>query len=221
MPFDPTYPISSVCPRSLRKRRRTDGGDSGDDDCDYSGKRRKPKRPSSPGEDEAAEARLFACPFFLKSPGNFNPRTTCAMSGWPKILRLKEHLFRCHYRQRFTCVRCEAEFNEPDPLAAHLRQDNRCERVDPTQRCQGSIDRGIDEYTMKQLKSRRRTASSDDYTKWFEIWKLLFPNDKAPESPCASSMPICRFHFTDLLKFLQINLRACHTTLSSKTSVDT
>ncbi|GAB1317820.1 hypothetical protein MFIFM68171_08030 [Madurella fahalii] len=100
----------------------------------------------------------------------------CAIRSWPTISRLKEHLYRRHYK--IHCQRCKQTFNDARELTDHEMSALGCEVID--------IDPpgDITTYQEKQLKSRKHGARRQtEEEKWADIYRLLFPDEEQIPSP--------------------------------------
>jgi hypothetical protein len=147
-----------------------DGGD--DNDRDGTGNKRAKKEPE--------RNCLLACPFYKNDPRTYGKKRTCCGPGWPSIHRLKEHLFRNHRLPKHRCPRCTKTFGHAKELAVHLRDDERCEKLDylPIQ--------GIDDTMEAKLRTRKKHSESmTDEQKWGDIYLIIFPhaNPRALPSP--------------------------------------
>ncbi|KAK4102416.1 hypothetical protein N658DRAFT_423491 [Parathielavia hyrcaniae] len=150
--------------------RLPDQEDEGDDDEDD---RYRP--PSSMSKRSSESVKRFACPFRKHDPHTYNihEHEVCAVRSWSSISRLKEHLYRRHYKTH--CQRCKQTFSDAKELAAHEMSVVACEVLD-------LVPPGdIATYQEKQLKSRKHTSRRQtDEEKWRDIYRLLFPNEEIP-----------------------------------------
>lgn len=150
------------------------------------------KRPPPPEDDgrchrdqkrlraEFGYQQPFACPLYAAFPHRYTRDTLCASRGWVEIPRLKEHIYRCHYQT--SCERCLETFKQEKDLVAHRRQSTSCPRKDNS--CRDPVAQGIGQDKMSMLKSRKRSSCQTPEDKWGEIWNILFPGVKPPETPC-------------------------------------
>ncbi|KAK3690224.1 hypothetical protein B0T22DRAFT_379539 [Podospora appendiculata] len=160
--------------RSLRPNAGFPFEDDEDDDDDP--ERSRP--PSAQSKRRSISPKRFACPFRKHDPRTYNlhDHEVCTVKNWPTIPRLKEHLYRRHYR--IHCQRCKETFRDTKDLASHEMMPEGClvSNIPPP----GDITT----YQEKQLKSRKHTARhQSDEEKWTEIYKLLFPDDDIVPSP--------------------------------------
>ncbi|KAL2129005.1 hypothetical protein VTI74DRAFT_8359 [Chaetomium olivicolor] len=135
--------------------------------------------PSSQSKRSSASPKRFACPFRKHDPFtyNINDHEVCAIRSWSTISRLKEHLYRRHYKTH--CQRCKLTFDNASSLAEHEMSVGGCEVLDI------KPPSDITTYQEKQLKSRKHTTRRQtDEEKWRDIYQLLFPNQDIP-SPYA------------------------------------
>lgn len=159
-------PDGSLRPPSSR---RTSDDDDDDDDDDGSQLSPYASRPGS------ATSKRFACPFRKHNPEKYNrvDYDICANKDWPTIPRLKEHLYRRHYK--IHCQRCKQTFSDARQLTIHEMAPEACELLDV--KPPGDITTSQE----RQLKSRKHTyRRQSDEEKWREIYRLLFPNDIVP-----------------------------------------
>ncbi|KAK3997883.1 hypothetical protein QBC44DRAFT_228949 [Cladorrhinum sp. PSN332] len=157
--------------RGLRPPSRSFGDDEEDDDDDGDGYR----PPSSLSKGSPGSLKKFACPFRKHDPHKYNihDHEVCTIRSWSAISRLKEHLYRRHYKTH--CQRCKQIFADARELADHEMMIQGCEVVD------GNVPSDITSYQEKQLKSRKNNArKKTDEEKWREIYELLFPNEPVP-----------------------------------------
>lgn len=147
--------------------------------------------------------RGLACPFLKAFPDTpqWNLNGTCTRHSWPTIPRLKyispclsnmkrkkrastdtnrEHLYRCHAQQSFSCPRCVASFEKQKDLDDHLRSQDPCKIANR----KDGLQQTINKTQIERLKKRKGLYGQDDVQKWFEIWGILFPTHERPLSPC-------------------------------------
>ncbi|KAK0610070.1 hypothetical protein B0T17DRAFT_125858 [Bombardia bombarda] len=116
--------------------------------------------------------KKFACPFRKHNPQMFNLRDheICANRAWSSISRLKEHLYRKHYK--IHCNRCKTKFKNNEDLIHHGEMAEGCEIRDDRE-----MPGHISCLQEKQLKSRKQvTPRQSEEEKWRDIYQLLFPN---------------------------------------------
>ncbi|KAK4111703.1 hypothetical protein N656DRAFT_148524 [Canariomyces notabilis] len=160
--------------RGLRPYTHYPGDQDEEDDEEYGGYR----PPSSQSKKSSESVKRFACPFRKHDPHTYNMQNyeTCAVRSWSSISRLKEHLYRRHYK--IHCQRCKQVFSDARQLNNHEMSAERCEVID-------AVSPGdITAYQEKQLKSRKHTAKRQtDEEKWADIYRLLFPGEERVPSP--------------------------------------
>ncbi|KAK4223210.1 hypothetical protein QBC38DRAFT_54794 [Podospora fimiseda] len=168
--------------RGLRPPSRSFGDDEEDDEEDGDG-----YRPSSAfSKGSPGSLKKFACPFRKHDPHKYNihDHEVCTIRSWSAISRLKEHLYRRHYKTH--CQRCKQTFSDARELAEHEMTIQGCEVVE------GNVPSDITSYQEKQLKSRKHNARrKTDEEKWREIYELLFPNEPVPSPYPESTGDLC------------------------------
>ncbi|AEO59781.1 hypothetical protein MYCTH_2308309 [Thermothelomyces thermophilus ATCC 42464] len=130
---------------------------------------------SSLSKRSSGTAKRFACPFRKHNPliYNIHDHEVCAIRSWSTISRLKEHLYRRHYKAH--CQRCKQTFSDARRLAEHEMSVVACEVLDVAPPSDITADQE------KQLKSRKHTARRQtDEEKWRDIYRLLFPKEEIP-----------------------------------------
>ncbi|KAK3306091.1 uncharacterized protein B0T15DRAFT_218187 [Chaetomium strumarium] len=155
----------------LRPDRRSLGDEDEKEDDEGQGYR----PPSSLSKRDSQSAKRFACPFRKHDPQTYNihDHEVCAIHSWTTISRLKEHLYRKHYKPH--CQRCKQTFPDAKALAEHEMCVMGCEVRDM------SPPGDITTYQEKQLKSRKHTTRRQtDEEKWRDIYRLLFPHEEVP-----------------------------------------
>ncbi|KAK6953566.1 hypothetical protein Daesc_005871 [Daldinia eschscholtzii] len=87
----------------------------------------------------------------------------------------REHLDRVH--RIYRCPRCQESYSNEKDVDQHLRQDDVCTKQDPIDYNE-SYDwgKGYGQKQAEELKSRWRNIN--DYEKWRQIYKILFPYDR-------------------------------------------
>ncbi|KAK0721287.1 hypothetical protein B0T21DRAFT_351254 [Apiosordaria backusii] len=157
--------------KSLRPSGRYPIDDDDEDDDD--GEAQRPG--SSLSKRSSVSTKKFACPFRKHDPQKYSLQEyeVCTVRSWGTISRLKEHLYRRHYK--IHCQRCKQTFNDFRELADHEMSPQGCEVVHAPPPCD------ISTIQEKQLKSRKHNARrKTDEEKWGEIYQLLFPNEEIP-----------------------------------------
>ncbi|KAK4176860.1 hypothetical protein QBC36DRAFT_290127 [Triangularia setosa] len=160
--------------KNLRPGGRYPMDDDDEDDDDGEGQRPG----SSLSKRSSLSTKKFACPFRKHDPQKYSVQEheVCAVRSWGTISRLKEHLYRRHYK--IHCQRCKHTFGDFRELAEHEMSPQGCEVVHAPPPCD------ISTIQEKQLKSRKHNARrKTDEEKWVEIYQLLFPNEEIPSSP--------------------------------------
>ncbi|KAH6847597.1 hypothetical protein B0I37DRAFT_147976 [Chaetomium sp. MPI-CAGE-AT-0009] len=131
--------------------------------------------PSPLSQRSSGSPKKFACPFRKRDPLTYNiqDHEVCAIRSWSTISRLKEHLYRRHYKTH--CQRCKQTFSDARKLEQHEMSVTGCEVLD-------IVPPGdITTYQEKQLKSRKHTTRRQtDEEKWRDIYRLLFPGEEIP-----------------------------------------
>ena len=177
-------PEPSNAVKGRGKRRRDDEDDGGsDDDEDENPDRRRHKRQGIAGSNsDVVPEKLFACPYFKLDPSRYSRRNIaekkyrgCSSCYLMDISRLKQHLYRVHGRPDHYCGSCFQEFKTKALLDAHTRQRPSCELNE----C--PFEEKMDSDQKIQIKRRRFGQNPSEA--WYDIWRILFPNSDAPESP--------------------------------------
>jgi hypothetical protein len=166
--------------KSLGKRRKEpqqdpDDSPSSDDDC---------KRRRLNGKAEASVGRLFACPYAKYDPTRYSERNEievnyrgCSSALLRSISRVKQHLYRVHEQPEHYCGRCGMEFDHQELWINHSRETPICELRDPPFK---------EKMTTEQKNAvRKRTPGKDPRKIWYEIFEILFPSARVPNSPYA------------------------------------
>ncbi|KAH7327008.1 hypothetical protein BKA65DRAFT_61032 [Rhexocercosporidium sp. MPI-PUGE-AT-0058] len=129
----------------------------------------------------------FACPFRKKDPSKYGSLTderfsSCLAPKIPELRRIKYHLESTHRTPQ--CVRCFSLFKDERGLMDHQREE-------PCSRQADSLKEGINPNewsSIKDLLKAKKTKSEAEKLeyekgKWFEIFKLLFPDVNLPGNP--------------------------------------
>ncbi|KIW54082.1 hypothetical protein PV05_06471 [Exophiala xenobiotica] len=173
--------------RSPLKRSPSDreGQDASDDDKEDNGSGTPKKMKHEPDAIESPE-KLFACPFCKYDKARYSERNVqekhyrgCASGYWPDISRLKQHLYRVHWR-RTHCVRCYAKFDRKELLDQHVRGSQPCALVE----C--PYPEKFDDGQYNDIR-RKRPANTPEQV-WYIIYGILFPNQPQPSSPYADNL---------------------------------
>ncbi|KAL2151166.1 hypothetical protein VTH82DRAFT_6264 [Thermothelomyces myriococcoides] len=150
----------------LLSQEEEDGEDDGNDGY---------QPPSPLSRHSSGAVKRFACPFRKHNPAvyNIHDHEVCAIRSWSTISRLKEHLYRRHYKAH--CQRCKQIFSDARELAEHEMSVVACEVLDV------APPSDISALQEKQLKTRKHTARRQtDEEKWRDIYRLLFPDEDVP-----------------------------------------
>ncbi|KAH8880044.1 hypothetical protein GQ53DRAFT_549144 [Thozetella sp. PMI_491] len=148
------------------KRNREDSIDS--NSTDETGREGESKRPRQGAQGNGIGVRRLACPFFKHNTKKHLKLRSCGGPGWESTHRVKEHLYRNH-KLPIHCNRCGSVMSTNADLIAHQRQAIACE-VQLV-----NLPEGIDDNQEKALRKRLRGASEEE--KWFEIYKIIFPDE--------------------------------------------
>ncbi|KAK3332567.1 hypothetical protein B0T19DRAFT_439392 [Cercophora scortea] len=161
---------------AVSKRRRDDdvwdNDDNGEPSTPPHAPTKKPGRQTSP---------KFACPFRKHDPVKFSIHShkICALTPWPSIARLKEHLYRSHKQPPY-CKRCCETFPTSKELEQHMM-------VAAAEICAVQLREppsGITPEHIERLRSKKKPARNySDGERWQDIYKLLFPDVTDIPSP--------------------------------------
>lgn len=180
--------------RSRKRRRRRSGSEDredGDDEQEGNGGSAIPR----PEMLDELPMPLLACPFHKLNPARYGIQhnvtagsrkdgyRACAGPGFKSIQRLKEHLKRKHTPVQ--CERCYLVFSGSDKarcineLTEHLRLEVPCQRGESV------LKEGISEAQWAALDKQNRKKNQEKHKveKWFEIWRVLFPEVPEPDTP--------------------------------------
>jgi hypothetical protein len=91
----------------------------------------------------------------------------------------REHIYRKH-KAPITCGRCQKVFGQQKDLVSHHQEDAQCEKQ-PTTLPKGWIT------TAQEEELRKKHPGRTDVEKWNNIYRIIFPNDACPSSPCMST----------------------------------
>ena len=107
------------------------------------------------------------------------------------------HLY--HYHLVHQCLRCKTLFVSQEELEIHTVATEACEV-----KISGPVE-GFNQQTEKQLRSRKKDfPGQTGAEKWMSIYKVLFPGEQLPQSPCELS-----FEQEDLTKIFVIDQDIC------------
>ncbi|KAK3902506.1 hypothetical protein C8A05DRAFT_44083 [Staphylotrichum tortipilum] len=142
--------------------------DEDDDDDNY-------LRPPSLPKLSPTIPKRFACPYRKHDPHTYNMQDheVCTVRSWSTISRLKEHLYRRHYKVH--CQRCKKIFRNERELDDHEMSIIGCQVLSRHSPCDMTT------YQHKQLRMKKHTARRQtDEDKWNDIYRLLFPHEQVP-----------------------------------------
>ncbi|KAL6243486.1 hypothetical protein RBB50_009478 [Rhinocladiella similis] len=182
-------PANSITSGQRSPLKRSPSGGHGhdpyDDDEDENGSG-TPKKFKHEPESMQTPEKLFACPFCKYDKDRYSERNVqekhyrgCASGYWPDISRLKQHLYRVHWR-RIHCVRCYTKFERKDLLDQHVRESQPCGLVE----C--PYPEKFDDGQYNDIR-RKRPANTPEQV-WFIIYGILFPGQAQPSSPYADNI---------------------------------
>lgn len=159
---------------SKRKHSKQANGGNGDDDKRKKGSRATRSSSSSKGSDDL---RLFACPFYKRRPHTYQK---CQHNELTAVSRVKQHLSRQH-QIPIRCLRCNLQFEDEGSLEDHAQQWPSCE-PQPRKVWEG-VTRA--QSILLQTRSDRKKTPEDQ---WYDVYKILFPDEPLPESPYMDSI---------------------------------
>ncbi|RMD41703.1 hypothetical protein DV735_g3466, partial [Chaetothyriales sp. CBS 134920] len=170
----PTTPSVRSPLQNASRRPEGEGNEDGDEEGTST-----PKRPRL-GTETNGE-KLYACHFCKFDSQRYSGLNTqemqyrhCSSGYWPDISRLKQHLYRVHWRGRH-CNRCYKTFKRPEEMEDHLRESQPCtERECP-------FPEKFDDEKFNEIRRKRPRASPEEV--WYVIYRLLFPGHEPPASP--------------------------------------
>ncbi|EXJ54931.1 uncharacterized protein A1O5_12842 [Cladophialophora psammophila CBS 110553] len=172
--------------KSSPTRTPSGGQDPDEEDEDATGG--TPKKIKQDPESLGTSEKLFACPFSRYDKSRYSEQNThekhyrgCSSGYWPDISRLKQHLYRVHWR-RIHCIRCFTKFDRKDQLEQHVRGAAPCALVE----C--PFPEKFDEVQYNEIR-RKRPASTPEQV-WYMIYGILFPGVQQPTSPYADNMDL-------------------------------
>lgn len=85
--------------------------------------------------------------------------------------------------QPIQCPRCWEELPTNESLMEHIRAEPVCANRDPRDhKREGITKTQID--TIKKKETFENAKAKLREEKWFVIWRMLFPNESVPMSPC-------------------------------------
>ncbi|KAK8073033.1 hypothetical protein PG996_006381 [Apiospora saccharicola] len=98
----------------------------------------------------------------------------CVGPGWRSVSKVKEHLFRRHKAQEHRCLRCGDSFDDIGSLKAHMRELIACPLRELTS------PEGMDAETQARVRSKKGQKNLNEFQRWTELYKILFPGEKIP-----------------------------------------
>ncbi|KAL2671275.1 hypothetical protein Neosp_013855 [[Neocosmospora] mangrovei] len=117
----------------------------------------------------------WVCPFFRKDPARHMDCITLTLN---RIQDVKQHLTRRHTAELY-CSRCFQEFQLHQDWEEHTQRWDCPKRPCPPHR--------VTPHAQDRLKVRvDRTMTATN--QWYEIWKILFEDEKPPRSPQQGSV---------------------------------
>ena len=168
---------------SLKPTSRADPDSLDEDDEDeQSG---TPKKIKQDPEDTTTPGKLYACHFCKYDSSRYSDRNNsekqyrgCSSGFWPDISRLKQHLYRVHWRNQH-CDRCYAVFKKPSELEEH-RRAHCCFPAE----CPYPEKFEHDKYN--DIRKKRPANTAEEV--WYIIYAILFPGEQQPATPYADSI---------------------------------
>ncbi|KAJ8131004.1 hypothetical protein O1611_g2618 [Lasiodiplodia mahajangana] len=140
-------------------------------------KSKQAKRQTTPSGISTKRRRLpedtggLACPFYKMNPWKFDH---CLSYKLSKMSYVKQHLLRYHDAPQCSCSTCQKALNKEAGRDSSTRSND----------CQQS------QYTLYVMTAEQkrdiRHAAGRKITcedKWYQIWSILFPGVKKPDSP--------------------------------------
>lgn len=164
---------STVNPNARQGKRGADDPGSNDGDERGRGKRQRQK---SPGENGSSESvKKFSCPWFKHNPQKQRKNSSCRLSGFRNVSRVKEHIYRAHPPIK-KCPICFQIFDMEVDLVTHLRarQCNACTEEPDTESI--TIDQE------RELRKKDRRAQSEE-ERWRKVYRIVFGLENNAETP--------------------------------------
>lgn len=181
---------------SRKRRRVSESDDRYSDDGDGEERDDGEGNGSPVNQDDSLTSgnvpRKYACPFNKLDPSRFrgnsisdNEFRICE-SGCKNIQRVKEHIKRKHVV--IQCERCFRNFSEKGrkkedsvaELAKHRREPEPCALGNPRE---ANLGINMDQESLLNESRGKKRQKISDVDKWFNIWKVLFPNKPQPSHP--------------------------------------
>lgn len=147
-----------------------------------------PKKIKQEPDSVHVPEKLFACPFCKSDKSRYSEQNVhekhyrgCSSGYWPDISRLKQHLYRVHWR-RIHCGRCYTKFERKELLDQHVRGAQPCPLVE----C--PYPEKFDDTQYNDIRRKRPTSSPEEV--WYTIYGILFPGDSPPSTPYADTITL-------------------------------
>ena len=140
-------------------------------------------RIKSNGKEMTNPEKLFACHYCKFDGARYSERNNvekayrgCSSGYWPDISRLKQHLYRVHWRGKH-CKRCFTPFKTDAELDRHSQQ------LEPCQRGEITYQEKFDDAKYHEVRRKRPGKTYEEV--WYIIYEILFPEAPRPLSPYA------------------------------------
>ncbi len=160
------------------------------DDEDDDEESESPKKIKQHPEDMTSPGKLYACHYCKHDNSRYSDRNNsekhyrgCSSGFWPDISRLKQHLYRVHWRNHH-CDQCYTMFKKPSELEKH-RQTRSCLPIE----CPYPEKFEHDKYI--EIRKKRPANTAEEV--WYIIYGILFPDEQQPATPYADSVN-AQFH---------------------------
>lgn len=144
-----------------------------------------PKKVKQDSESATSLGKLYACHFCKHNSLRYSEKNNsekhyrgCSSGYWPDISRLKQHLYRVHWRGHH-CEQCFTVFKKSQDLQSHAR----------TRGCQGQdcpFPEKFSHAKYNEIRKKRPTNTAEEV--WYIIYDILFPGEAQPETPYADSV---------------------------------
>ena len=151
-----------------------------EDDC---GEDSDSQENKSTGKEMTNPEKLFACHYCKFEGARYSERNNlekayrgCSSGYWPDISRLKQHLYRVHWRGKH-CKRCFTPFKTDAELDRHSQQ------LEPCQRGEITFQEKFDDAKYHEVRRKRPGKTYEEV--WYIIYEILFPAAPRPSSPYA------------------------------------
>ncbi|KZL64216.1 hypothetical protein CI238_00613 [Colletotrichum incanum] len=170
--------VRSISQSSSGRKRIKKENDTGNDSDDDDFRKTNTKRDTG-GNFELPPTKFFACPYFKRDPVK---HLKCFMRFKLKRVKdVKQHLYRKHSLSEHYCPLCWATFDRRSDYDDHIRKQS-CQQ-------QAMPEKYGDFMTVDQKKaiSRRTDSGLNEHEQWYNVWRVLFPNEDKPSSPYLKS----------------------------------